>query len=60
MISIHAPRERSDDELERFTENDCISIHAPRERSDIIIIVSSSIFSRISIHAPRERSDPLR
>ena len=58
-ISIHAPREGSDDRQVFFIvrERD-ISIHAPREGSDVdrhrprpgLII---------SIHAPREGSDPL-
>ena len=57
MISIHAPRERSDfnlvcKKLARFS----ISIHAPRERSDYYNQLYSSALL-ISIHAPRERSD---
>ena len=35
-ISIHAPRERSDDIAKTFKRMDVISIHAPRERSDAI------------------------
>ena len=56
-ISIHAPRERSDNEdLTAKNASLKISIHAPRERSDedIRFILRSDI---ISIHAPRERSD---
>ena len=33
-ISIHAPRERSDDKIFPEMERVYISIHAPRERSD--------------------------
>ena len=57
IISIHAPRERSD--LKKAIEkqqSDFISIHAPRERSDEItyFLIYRKV---ISIHAPRERSD---
>ena len=57
IISIHAPREGSDDliclsPLEFFL----ISIHAPREGSDGNALLRRCV-SRISIHAPREGSD---
>ncbi len=57
IISIHAPRERSD-RLDCFSPTvlSSISIHAPRERSDVIKKIPGSPFG-ISIHAPRERSD---
>ena len=56
LISIHAPRERSDAYLEVIRNGMGISIHAPRERSDTFITIFFS-FDKISIHAPRERSD---
>ena len=56
MISIHAPRERSDRTFCYRDQCVNISIHAPRERSDIDGITGETI-SVISIHAPRERSD---
>ena len=34
IISIHAPRERSDNVITLYNEGYEISIHAPRERSD--------------------------
>ena len=56
VISIHAPRERSDRTFCYRDQCVNISIHAPRERSDIDGITGETI-SVISIHAPRERSD---
>ena len=56
LISIHAPRERSDTDSAFMNKVDKISIHAPRERSDDRLIVFYN-FKNISIHAPRERSD---
>ena len=35
-ISIHAPREGSDNGRERYTGGINISIHAPREGSDLV------------------------
>ena len=56
-ISIHAPREGSDESAEAMLEKEaCISIHAPREGSD----AARSELGKdadISIHAPREGSD---
>ena len=55
-ISIHAPREGSDELIFCNHRTDQISIHAPREGSD----GQRSRFQRvmpISIHAPREGSD---
>ena len=56
-ISIHAPRERSD-QIPRggLHTGGGISIHAPRERSDFLSFLMPLIV-KISIHAPRERSD---
>ena len=56
VISIHAPRERSDNEKYKVLDDEIISIHAPRERSDpqLITVIHNP---EISIHAPRERSD---
>ena len=55
-ISIHAPRERSDQTMLLTRQKACISIHAPRERSDNVS-KSKNQNQTISIHAPRERSD---
>ena len=55
-ISIHAPREGSDEEFEIHTYDKDISIHAPREGSDGNG-VEYITFMLISIHAPREGSD---
>ena len=35
QISIHAPREGSDELLREGKNRECISIHAPREGSDV-------------------------
>ena len=58
IISIHAPRERSDESIIDNIMQLKISIHAPRERSDPIQYLLYR-YSSISIHAPRERSDVL-
>ena len=58
IISIHAPREGSDDDfddLKCFGTN--ISIHAPREGSDVAEDLRNCPGFEISIHAPREGSD---
>ena len=41
-ISIHAPREGSDNNQEQYGDDIAISIHAPREGSDggFIIVIS--------------------
>ena len=57
QISIHAPRERSDNSFLRDNPTFIISIHAPRERSDNVDL-KLFLEHYISIHAPRERSDP--
>ena len=57
-ISIHAPREGSDDRgdnMGAFTL--AISIHAPREGSDFFCPNRLLWDHWISIHAPREGSD---
>ena len=58
-ISIHAPREGSDESTIAPAAKQDISIHAPREGSDAgctgMVITAPSI----SIHAPREGSDGL-
>ena len=55
-ISIHAPRERCDENFGiKFGDSD-ISIHAPRERCDPARC-GRLRFRMISIHAPRERCD---
>ena len=56
LISIHAPRERSDDNYAVDRIDYDISIHAPRERSDDFNL-PENVDIDISIHAPRERSD---
>ena len=57
IISIHAPREGSDEAFQRAAMmGHGISIHAPREGSDESIGYSED-WSSISIHAPREGSD---
>ena len=56
QISIHAPREGSDQRRGFSTFITAISIHAPREGSDAAKERMSYIFD-ISIHAPREGSD---
>ena len=56
VISIHAPREGSDQaSLPPFPQR-AISIHAPREGSDLFAALSDRR-ADISIHAPREGSD---
>ena len=55
-ISIHAPREGSDEYAEYISSKADISIHAPREGSDAV--GAQTLLSMvISIHAPREGSD---
>ena len=55
-ISIHAPREGSDNHrcTQRFDRR--ISIHAPREGSDLNNLDEFKTRYKISIHAPREGS----
>ena len=56
-ISIHAPREGSDDSRPRWYKDESeISIHAPREGSDLHEKQTAPPWD-ISIHAPREGSD---
>ena len=55
-ISIHAPREGSDDVGQMSSVAYYISIHAPREGSDSFNFCNCCTTS-ISIHAPREGSD---
>ena len=55
-ISIHAPREGSDEAVLRGLELYAISIHAPREGSDDGQH-HRRVKGRIPIHAPREGSD---
>ena len=57
VISIHAPRERSDILKFEYNDMESISIHAPRERSDASNSNTNVSMMGISIHAPRERSD---
>ena len=56
-ISIHAPREGSDDEKLVALDELIISIHAPREGSDADRRADPAHAAGISIHAPREGSD---
>ena len=56
-ISIHAPREGSDDDKSTEDRPIKISIHAPREGSDLVVVVDEVGLFGISIHAPREGSD---
>ena len=58
-ISIHAPREGSDEILPKDFGRHGISIHAPREGSDWGHTVALA-FQCISIHAPREGSDAVQ
>ena len=56
-ISIHAPREGSDDTAQKELKKlEDISIHAPREGSDPELLAGADQ-GQISIHAPREGSD---
>ena len=55
-ISIHAPREGSDDYYDTCPDCLDISIHAPREGSDELVRRQRR-GPAISIHAPREGSD---
>ena len=55
-ISIHAPREGSDQAFQDLPAWAKISIHAPREGSDLLF-GKDSRGTGISIHAPREGSD---
>ena len=56
-ISIHAPREGSDDGIPALAVRLAgISIHAPREGSDTVTLRLLAL-ELISIHAPREGSD---
>ena len=56
VISIHAPREGSDERGHLPVRRHRISIHAPREGSDALTSKQKA-FVQISIHAPREGSD---
>ena len=56
LISIHAPREGSDDDGGVPFVVSEISIHAPREGSDLVCFGCQPL-DIISIHAPREGSD---
>ena len=56
-ISIHAPREGSDQAMQIAIKLQEISIHAPREGSDSPAPVGQLEPGHISIHAPREGSD---
>ena len=56
-ISIHAPREGSDQWCGQCFLSLPISIHAPREGSDFCEFVFDGVDVGISIHAPREGSD---
>ena len=56
-ISIHAPREGSDEQITYVPIVDNISIHAPREGSDEDLRDFAAVRVYISIHAPREGSD---
>ena len=58
-ISIHAPREGSDQHIRLLARRQIISIHAPREGSDCQDHPPRQA-REISIHAPREGSDPAR
>ena len=42
-ISIHAPREGSDNAMEKLYMALCISIHAPREGSDKLFVLPAEI-----------------
>ena len=55
-ISIHAPREGSDQGAVAHLAGGSISIHAPREGGDLTADQYQAVFG-ISIHAPREGSD---
>ena len=55
-ISIHAPREGSDQIKRKQNNKKQISIHAPREGSDTQS-AKKPTKTDISIHAPREGSD---
>ena len=60
IISIHAPREGSDDfVVGQLGRDEGISIHAPREGSDVAQQIAHFLVDVISIHAPREGSDAL-
>ena len=56
-ISIHAPREGSDNCVTHGISKIQISIHAPREGSDDAVNHGDLPHIVISIHAPREGSD---
>ena len=55
-ISIHAPREGGDRDIDNRRLNVVISIHAPREGGDNAEKMLK-IVRNISIHAPREGGD---
>ncbi len=55
-VSIHAPREGSDQSRHSRLCNRHVSIHAPREGSDTIVTATGDK-DAVSIHAPREGSD---
>ena len=59
-ISIHAPREGRDRQLQEMLDNsDDISIHAPREGRDGPLPALCGGYC-ISIHAPREGRDEVK
>ena len=55
-ISIHAPREGGDIDIDDLQECMDISIHAPREGGDDVYAQIMAKLN-ISIHAPREGGD---
>ena len=58
VISIHALREESDDEIYHALHDSVnISIHALREESDGFLLSFTAYTGQISIHALREESD---
>ena len=58
-ISIHAPREGGDIDIDDLQECMDISIHAPREGGDVAVDMPAGGGGDISIHAPREGGDSL-
>ena len=56
VISIHAPREGGDLNLDWLLNKVKISIHAPREGGDEVTPMVQTV-GLISIHAPREGGD---
>ena len=60
LISIHAPREGSDQTTDNKDKATEISIHPPREGSDALHNDYTYKPTQISIHAPREGSDSMQ